>query len=102
MSLKTFTHQIIAAQNPLFSIFRLIHSIYTNILKQQNWIWKRWNYSEMMGCVTFSEEECLIVSQQECLSCRVLPPASVMFVWVALPLPAKSCKCSPFVTSDLT
>ena len=55
--------------------------------------------SEMMGSVSYSYEECfgvrvLIVSQQECLSCRVLPLASLfVFVWLALPLPAKSCEC---------
>lgn len=56
--------------------------------------------SALMGFVSFGHEECfsvwrLVVSQQECFACRVLPPAPLLWR-VALPLPVKSCKCRSF------
>lgn len=46
--------------------------------------------------------ERVVVAQQECLSCRVLPSVSPrhVCVCVALPLPVRPCKCSLSLTSQ--
>lgn len=60
--------------------------------------------SEMMGCVSFSHKECFGVFDCVTAGMPLLQGLafrlSVMFVWAGLPLSAKSCKCSSFVTCD--